>query len=72
MLDAVDSKLLSVLMKDSRAPISKIVKTPGLTREIVRYRMDKLIQEGEDYLLQSDDQMSLFLSADQLPLFLGR
>ncbi|MCP4324278.1 MAG: hypothetical protein GY951_17740 [Psychromonas sp.] len=32
----------------------------------------QLIQHGEDYLLQSDEQMSLFLSADQLPLFLGR
>ncbi|GLS92668.1 hypothetical protein GCM10007916_37400 [Psychromonas marina] len=32
----------------------------------------KLIQEGDDYLLQTDQQMSLFLSAEQLPLFLGR
>lgn len=32
----------------------------------------KLIQQGEDYLLQTDENMSLFLSADQLPLFLGR
>lgn len=32
----------------------------------------QLIQEGDDYLLQTDQQMSLFLSAEQLPLFLGR
>ena len=32
----------------------------------------KLIQQGEDYLLQTNEQMSLFLSADQLPLILGR
>ena len=32
----------------------------------------KLIQQGEDYLLQTDEDMSLFLNADQLPLFLGR
>jgi hypothetical protein len=32
----------------------------------------KLIQQGENYLLQTDETMSLFLSAQQLPLFLGR
>lgn len=32
----------------------------------------KLIQQGENYLLQTDEKMSLFLSAQQLPLFLGR
>jgi hypothetical protein len=32
----------------------------------------KLIQQGEDYLLQTDEEMSLFLSSEQLPLFLGR
>lgn len=32
----------------------------------------KLIQQGENYLLQTDQQMSLFLSSEQLPLFLGR
>ena len=32
----------------------------------------KLVQQGENYLLQTDETMSLFLSAQQLPLFLGR
>lgn len=32
----------------------------------------KLIQQGDDYLLQTDENMALFLSGDQLPLFLGR
>jgi len=32
----------------------------------------KLIQQGENYLLQTDQQMSLFLSSQELPLFLGR
>ncbi|PKG38186.1 hypothetical protein [Psychromonas sp. Urea-02u-13] len=32
----------------------------------------KLIQQGDDYLLQTDENMSLFLSSEQLPLFLGR
>jgi len=32
----------------------------------------KMIQQGENYLLQTDDKMSLSLSAQQLPLFLGR
>jgi len=32
----------------------------------------KMMQQGENYLLQTDDEMSLFLSHQQLPLFLGR
>ena len=32
----------------------------------------QLIQQGNDYLLQTDESMSLFLSSEQLPLFLGR
>ncbi len=32
----------------------------------------QLIQMGEDYLLQTDQDMALFLSGEQLPLFLGR
>ncbi|PKF60537.1 hypothetical protein CW745_14455 [Psychromonas sp. psych-6C06] len=31
-----------------------------------------LIQQGDNYLLQTDQTMSLFLSSEQLPLFLGR
>lgn len=32
----------------------------------------QLIQQGDNYLLQTDQDMSLFLSSEQLPLFLGR
>lgn len=32
----------------------------------------QLIQMGEDYLLQIDQNIALFLSSKQLPLFLGR
>ena len=32
----------------------------------------KMLQQGENYLLQTDDDMSLFLSSEQLPLLLGR
>ena len=32
----------------------------------------QLIQQDENYLLQTDDTMSLFLSSEELPLFLGR
>jgi len=32
----------------------------------------QLMQQGNNYLLQTDDEMSLFLSSEQLPLFLGR
>lgn len=32
----------------------------------------KLIQQGENYLLQTDEDMALFLTSEQLPLFLGR
>lgn len=46
MLDSIDKKLLLTLLKDARAPITKITRTPGLTREIVRYRMQKLEEKG--------------------------
>lgn len=46
MLNYLDKKLLVALMKNARAPISQIVKTPGLTREIVRYRLEKLTEQG--------------------------
>ncbi len=32
----------------------------------------QLFQQGDNYLLQTDSTMSLFLSAEQLPLLLGR
>jgi len=32
----------------------------------------QLIQQGENYLLQIDNEISLFLDAEQLPLLLGR
>ena len=32
----------------------------------------KLIQQDDHYLLQTDDEISLFLSDEQLPLFIGR
>jgi len=32
----------------------------------------QLMQQGENYLLQTDSEMALFLSSQQLPLLLGR
>ncbi|MBT7902283.1 Lrp/AsnC family transcriptional regulator [Candidatus Woesearchaeota archaeon] len=45
-MDAIDKKILIELMKNSKAPISKIAKIPRLTREIVRHRIPKLIELG--------------------------
>ena len=45
-MDAIDKKLLLQLMKNSRAPISRLAKTPGLTRERIRHRLPKLVELG--------------------------
>lgn len=45
-MDAIDRKILVELIKNARAPISKIAKVPRLTREIIRNRIPRLIESG--------------------------
>lgn len=46
MMDSIDKKILLALLKNARAPVSQIAKTPRLTREIVRNRIPKLVESG--------------------------
>jgi DNA-binding Lrp family transcriptional regulator len=45
-INSIDKKVLLSLMNNSRAPISAISKETHLSREIVGYRMAKLLEEG--------------------------
>ena len=42
MLDATDTKVVLALLQDARAPISRLAKRTGLSREIIAYRMKRL------------------------------
>lgn len=45
-LDSLNLRLLTELEKDSRAPLSKIAKTIGTSKEVVHYRFKKLLESG--------------------------
>lgn len=45
-LDKIDLKLLKLLMRDSRAPLTQIAKTLNLSREVATYRLNRLKNEG--------------------------
>jgi DNA-binding Lrp family transcriptional regulator len=46
MVSRVDNKILEILQRDVRTPISKIAKEVGLSENGVRYRLEKLEKEG--------------------------
>ena len=46
MLDEIDSKILRILLIDSRTPISEIAKELNLSRPTVRKRLERLINTG--------------------------
>src|SRR3989344_8436153 len=45
-LDAYDKKILEVLLKNSKEPVTKIAKKIRLGRENVNYKINRLIKEG--------------------------
>ena len=45
-LDIKDKKILTLLMTDSRTPVSKIAKEVKLSRDAVDYRIKQLINKG--------------------------
>jgi len=45
-LDAKDFKILSVLDRDARQSNSEIGKIVGLSKEVVKYRIDRMIENG--------------------------
>lgn len=46
MVSAIDKKILELLQRDVRTPISKIAKEVNLSENGVRYRLEKLEQGG--------------------------
>lgn len=46
ILDAKNRQLLKTLEHDSRIPLAKIAKSLGMSKEVVHYRFQKLIQKG--------------------------
>lgn len=44
--DDLDRKLISVLRKDGRAPVSKLAQLLGVTRATVQNRLDRLLNSG--------------------------
>lgn len=46
MVSKVDNKILEILQRDVRTPISKIAKEVGLSENGVRYRLEKLEKGG--------------------------
>ena len=45
-LDIKDKKIISILIKNSRTPVSRIAKILGYSKEVVNYRISKLIKEN--------------------------
>jgi DNA-binding Lrp family transcriptional regulator len=46
MVSKVDNKILEMLQRDVRTPVSKIAKEVGLSENGVRYRLEKLEKDG--------------------------
>lgn len=46
MLSKIDARILEILQRDVRTPISKIAKEVGLSENGVRYRLEKLEKGG--------------------------
>lgn len=45
-LDAKDQKILAELFKDGRASFSRIAKKTQMSKDVVKYRMDKFVETG--------------------------
>jgi len=44
--DKIDAKIVDLLMRDGRMPSSEISRTLNLSERTVRYRIERMIQEG--------------------------
>jgi len=45
-MDKTDAKIIDILKRDSRTPLTRIAKKVGLTEGAVRYRLNELIRSG--------------------------
>jgi len=46
-MDEIDKKIISILRKNSRTPITTIAKKIKLTEGAVRYRINEMLKKGE-------------------------
>lgn len=44
-LDEIDWRILETIMFDARLPISQIARKTGLSRDVITYRLDKMVGE---------------------------
>lgn len=45
-MDEIDAKIIDILRKNGRIPLTKIAEKVGLTEGAIRYRMNELIKSG--------------------------
>ncbi|MDP2750154.1 MAG: winged helix-turn-helix transcriptional regulator, partial [Nanoarchaeota archaeon] len=45
-LDIKDRKIIEVLSRNSRTPITRLAKILGYSKEVVKYRIDKLVKDN--------------------------
>ncbi|MFH1072265.1 MAG: winged helix-turn-helix transcriptional regulator [Nanoarchaeota archaeon] len=45
-LDIKDKNILSILVRNSRTPVTRIAKILGYSKEVVSYRIERLVKEG--------------------------
>jgi Lrp/AsnC family transcriptional regulator, regulator for asnA, asnC and gidA len=75
MLDVKDRKILYELDKDARQPISQIAKKVGLSKQLTKYRIDKLIENKsiQQFVMMLDTKKmgycfyDLFLQLQNMP-----
>lgn len=64
-MDAIDNKILSGLIGNSRIPITRLAKRVGASREVVTYRMNRLKKEGviHDFVAEINIQKLGYIGA---------
>ena len=57
-MDKKDLRILHELAKNSRMPITKLAKNTGLSREVTKYRLQRLIRTNtiKDFITEIDEQ----------------
>jgi len=45
-MDKIDAKIIDILKRDGRTPLTRIARKVGLTEGAVRYRLNELIRSG--------------------------
>ena len=67
-IDDIDSKLIALLQKDARAPVSELARKLGLARTTVQARIDRLLEKGAiaGFTLRTGDALAAPIRATVL------